>query len=117
MIRKNEKLIPGSSAANDVRDEEQFTDSKNLADGDKRARMKAGRKRSDNWHNWIAEVVIFAQSGEIDLQDSAEAFYDQINERLIERKVEAPEWTTVEKAISAIRNRWREAAANQELSQ
>lgn len=115
MIFNDESLIPANPLLEktymaDAPDEKEIS-----PDMTKKEKLKSGRKRANSWNDWVAELVIVAQSEGVHLFESGEALHGEIEDRLIARKVESPEWGTVEKAISAIRNRWKEARVNEEL--
>jgi hypothetical protein len=79
---------------------------------------KRGRKKSDPWNVWFAEVTVYLEINGIEDNMTKPDFHDAIKKRLEDRdrsQVLLP-FSTVEKAIGEIMNRWREAKANREIT-
>ena len=76
-----------------------------------------GRKKSDPWNVWIAEVMVFLESNGFEDNFTKPDFHTAINERLEKRdgSQELLPYTTVEKAIGAIIMRLREAKVSGEI--
>lgn len=76
-----------------------------------------GRKKSDAWNVWFAEVAVFLESNGIEAALTKPDFHAAINERLEgrDKSQELLPYTTVEKAIGTIFNRLREAKTSGEI--
>lgn len=73
-------------------------------------KTRVGRKKSDLWSVWFAEVIIDVELNKLDLTISAQDYHDLICLRISQRdrNQECLEYEAVAKTLSAIRNRWRE---------
>lgn len=96
-----------AAGENSVIDEEPINYFKNIR------KTTKGRKRLPAWDAWIAEVAVYIEENEMNFDLGAEKFHQFINERIFTRDSEQEllDFSTVQSAISAIRNRCREARA------
>jgi hypothetical protein len=88
------------------------------ADVAKTRTTKRGRKKSDPWNVWFAEVTVYLEINGIEDNMTKPDFHDAIKKLLEarDRSQKLLPFTTVEKAIGEIMNRWREAKANREIT-
>lgn len=72
----------------------------------------AGRRRSENWTPWIAELVAYVHEVGLPAGEAAEGqdvIFEAIDARLIERDLDGLSRTTVQPVIRAVLMRLRQA--------
>jgi hypothetical protein len=107
-----ERMLP-TKGSNDVA----AADEKAVLDDSEKRQLKSqpGPKRKTDWEDWIAEVVVHVWMNGIDLGQSQEEFHFEIADLLKEKRIDAPDFSRVARAISAIKRRWQLAKQSGEL--
>lgn len=72
---------------------------------------KRGRKKLPEWDVWFAELLVYAKTHGLSSKIGAQELHDIICDRIAKRDEEQRwlDFSTVQEAISTIRNRWNEA--------